>query len=96
VRNEAEGEFLACRDRAGLRSDQGETDPGKISTNFLFENQKMWYLKPHRRSERAHGAAKANGAERSGKRIFWPRGQHKSLERLISAKEIQGNPSRFL
>jgi hypothetical protein len=70
--------------------------PAKFTTKLLFENQKMWYLKPHRRSERAQGAAKANGAERSGKRIFWPGGQHKSLERLISAKEIQGNPRLFL
>jgi hypothetical protein len=70
VRSEAEEESLACRDRARLRSDQEKTDPSKVFSNLLFENQKMWYLEPHRRSERAHVAAKANGAERSGKRIF--------------------------
>jgi hypothetical protein len=44
--------------------------PAKFTTKLLFENQKMWYLKPHRRSERAHGAAKANEAEGAGKEFF--------------------------
>jgi hypothetical protein len=73
VRSEAEGKFLACRDRAMPRSDHEKPIPAKFS-NLLFENQKMWYLKPHRRSERAYGR---------------PRGQHRSLKRFISAKEIQ-------
>jgi hypothetical protein len=36
VSNEAEGESLACRDRAGLRSDHEKIDPGKIFYEFTF------------------------------------------------------------
>src|ERR1700683_2254303 len=36
------------------------------------------------------------GEERREKGFFCPRGQRNSLKRLISDKEIQGNPSLFL
>jgi hypothetical protein len=62
---------------------------------LLYENQKLW----HHRSVADRSASKtapANGEERSGKRLFCPRGQRNRLKRLVSDKEIQGNPSLFL
>jgi hypothetical protein len=84
---------------AGLQMRQARRSekpiPHPAPAILLYENQKPW----HHRSvadRSASGAAQANGGERSGKRLFCPRGRRNPLKRLASDKEIQRNPSLFL
>jgi hypothetical protein len=58
---------------------------------FLYENQKPWHHREARPRPRRPTARKA-----AGKDFFCPRGQRNPLKRLVSDKEIQGNPSLFL